>query len=138
MNAPRTARPAIPITALAVCALLVPLAARAAPATVLNRTIVATIPARDVPAFKAAVTQVLEQSADQAGTEWVSSPRTGGRGPVRVTLTPQQTTKTASTGTCRLLGAVVRGEERSERWRFWFCHGRDGRWTSSGAGASPR
>ncbi|MDR0227413.1 MAG: hypothetical protein LBI66_13440 [Burkholderiaceae bacterium] len=120
------------IATFAATTCLAPLSAQAAPVSFLNQTIVARIPARDLPAFRAAVGQALNDSADGASTQWTSSPGRGHQ-PVQVTLMPQQTTQTDKAGRCRLLAAQVRQLSVSEDWRFWFCQQPGGQWMASGS-----
>ncbi|ROR16987.1 hypothetical protein EC845_4025 [Comamonas sp. BIGb0124] len=121
-----------PAAALVSAMVLFPVAATAAPLSFINNTIASRIPAKDLPAFKAAVAQALNETPDRASSEWTSSPGRG-RQPVKVVFKPQQTAQTQSAGTCRLLAAEVSQLSTSENWRFWFCKQPNGSWKSSGS-----
>lgn len=104
-------------------------ALQAAPLTFLNRTITANIHAKDLPNFRSAVGEVLNQGADQATTTWQSQHGNPGR-PITVALTPRQTVQAQATR-CRLLDAQVQQGQASERWQYWFCQQPDGGWKAS-------
>ncbi|CAB5703992.1 Surface antigen [Delftia tsuruhatensis] len=123
---------ALTTASLAALACLVSPAAGAAPVTFLNSTIVARIPAKDLPDAKATVARVLNEAADGSVTEWSSRPGRAGQR-VQMALKPEQTVQTQSAGNCRLLSAQVRQLSTSENWRFWFCRQSDGSWKASGS-----
>ncbi len=120
------------IATLAAAVSLAPLSAAAAPLSFLNNTIAARIPAKDLPDFKSAVAQVLNETADGAVSEWTSRPGRN-RQPVQIMFRPQQTVQTKSAGACRLLAAEVRQRSVSENWRGWLCKQTDGSWKASGS-----
>ncbi len=111
---------------------LTPMAADAASLSFLNNTIAARIPAKDLPAFRSAVAQVLNETPDRSNAEWNSSPSRNSQR-VRVLFKPEQTVQTKSAGTCRLLAAEVSQRSTLENWRFWFCQQPNGSWKTSGS-----
>lgn len=112
---------------------LLSMPAVAAPVAFLNGTIVTRIPAKDLPSFKAAIGDVLNNGADRATTQWTSSSRSQSRPPVQVAFTPLQSVQTQAASSCRLLDARVSQHKRSENWQFWFCKQTDGSWKASGS-----
>ncbi|BEP57105.1 MULTISPECIES: hypothetical protein [unclassified Variovorax] len=111
----------------------VPTTAWAASLTFLNGAIVTRIPSKDLPAFRTAVGDVLNKSADGTTTQWSSTYHSPRRTPVRVEITPIQSAQTQTARTCRLLDARVSQLKSSEKWQFWFCKQDDGSWKSSGS-----
>ena len=109
------------------------LGALAAPPSLsfLNDTVAIHIPAKDLPAFKAAVASTLNTSPAGSAVEWSSSARRG-RQPVKVLLKPGQAVQTQAAGTCRPLAADVSRRGAAEQWSFWFCQQADGSWKISG------
>lgn len=116
---------------LTVAVFLAPLNAWATP-YFLNKTIAVGIPAKDAPAFKAAVAHALDQTPDGSVFDWTSSPGRNHQ-PVKFAFTPQQTIQTKSAGTCRLLAATVSQRSAVENWRFWFCKQPNGSWKAGSA-----
>lgn len=111
---------------------VIPAVASAGQATFLNGTIVANIPAKDLPAFKAKVGDVLNNTADNTPSTWTSSQTSVNR-QVSVEFKPLATVETKSAQTCRLLAAQVTRQKASEHWQFWFCKQTDGTWKASSA-----
>ncbi len=111
-----------------------PVSVSAASPLFLNGTITARLPAKDLPAFRKAVREVLDGAADQSTTQW-SSVHGAPHRPLRVALTPLQTVQTGTAGTCRLLSADVSQLQATEKWQFWFCKQGDGQWKASGSQA---
>ena len=96
----------------------------------LNGTIASHIPAKDLPAFKEKIGEVLNQSADNAESTWQSTPSR--KDPeITITFKPLSTTQTKSAQTCRLLAANISQRTTSEAWQFWFCKQEDGAWKAS-------
>jgi hypothetical protein len=98
----------------------------------LNGTIASHIPSKDLPAFKAAVADVLNKSSDNTESTWTSTARTQNR-TVNVTFKPVSTVQTNSVTTCRLLTAQVSLQDKHEPWQFWFCKQANGDWKASTA-----
>lgn len=115
--------------------LAAPISVSAASLSFLNHTIVSRIAAKDLPAFRSMIGEVLNNSADGNTTEWTSMAGTNRKAPVKVAVTPVQTTQTQSANTCRLLSAHVSQHQVAEQWQFWFCKQSDGSWKSSGSSA---
>lgn len=96
----------------------------------MNHTIISSIPKKDRPDFRAAVTQVLESQPDGAATTWTGSKPPHGL-PVSVKMTVQRTTETQKANKCRLVDALVSQGNSSEDWKFWFCKQDSGQWKAS-------
>lgn len=120
--------------ALASALSALPATALAASAAFLNHTIAVRIPAKDLPAFRTTIGNVLNSAADGSTTQWASSQGPRHQPPVEVALTPVQTTQTRTSGACRLLDAKVSQRSLSEQWQFWFCKQGDGSWKASSGG----
>lgn len=110
----------------------IPITGMAAPPSFLNHTILARIPAADIPALRSRIGDVLNHGADGASAEWASTPRPS-RPPVQMVLTPLQSVQTQSANGCRLLDARVTQARAQEQWQFWFCKQKDGSWKASGS-----
>lgn len=123
-------RTLIPTALLASAIAFTPLVATAATLSFLNDTIAMRVPAKDLPAFKTKVAQVLNETPDRSTSDWTSSPSRN-KHPVKIVFKPEQTTQTKSAGTCRLLAAEVSQLSNAENWRFWFCKQADGSWKAS-------
>lgn len=123
-----------PLSALVLATVLGGLACAvsAAPLTFLNQTITASVPAKDVPALRKAVGDVLNHAADKSTTQWTSSHGPRSR-QVQMALTPLQTSQTQKADTCRLLNVEASRPtgKRKEEWQFWFCKQADGTWKAS-------
>lgn len=118
------------LVATSVVAVSIP--ASAAELSFLNGTIVSHIPSKDLPSFRSAVTDVLNQTADNTESTWTSTTKTESR-TIHVTLKPVNTVETPSAQTCRLLTANVRLQDKHEPWQFWFCKQKNGAWKASTA-----
>jgi hypothetical protein len=108
--------------------------ASAAPLSFLNDTLTARFPAKDLPAFRSTVAEVLRSSPDNELTQWEGRHGAPQRH-FKVALTPLQTTHTQKAGTCRLLDLQVSQGRSVEPWKFWFCQQADGSWKASGTTA---
>jgi hypothetical protein len=104
----------------------------AAELSFLNGTIASHIPSKDLPSFRSAVTDVLNQTADNSESTWTSTAKTESR-TIHVTFKPVSTVETPSAQTCRLLTANVRLQDKHEPWQFWFCKQNNGAWKASTA-----
>ena len=102
----------------------------AAPPIYLNHSIIVNIPKADLPSFRAAVNQALNDSADGQTTHWTSSAQRG-HAPVSVALTPSQTTQTQKADRCRMLQGRFTQSGGKEDWSFWFCRQPEGNWKAS-------
>lgn len=111
----------------------VPAVSGAVTLSFLKDTIAARVPAKDVPAFRAAIGDVLRSAADGEQVSWSSTQRSRRRAPVEMVFTPLQTTQTETENTCRLLHARVTQRDVSEQWQFWFCQQDDGVWKAVGS-----
>lgn len=107
-------------------------AASAASLSFLNQTITASVPAKDVPALRKAVGDVLNNAADKSTTQWTSSQGPRNR-QVQMALTPLQTSQTQKADTCRLLNVEASRPhgKLKEEWQFWFCKQPNGTWKAS-------
>lgn len=111
--------------------MLLPMAAHAMPFVQLNESVIRHIPAKDVPAFKTFVGDVLNNGTANTAHNWQSQPR-GRQMPVAVAITPGPAVTTRAAGTCRLLSARVSQRSRQESWNVWFCQQAHGGWKISG------
>lgn len=104
--------------------------AQAASMAFMNHTILASMPKSELPAFRAAVAQVLDSQPDGASSTWTGSPPHYGQ-PVAVDMTVKRSVETQKANQCRLLDARVRQGSRAEDWSFWFCKQPSGQWKAS-------
>ncbi|MCD0502643.1 hypothetical protein [Bordetella petrii] len=96
----------------------------------MNHSILSSIPKQDLPGFRTAVADVLNNQPDGASTTWTGSqPRRGG--PIKADLTVKRSVDTQKASKCRLLDARISQDAESENWAFWFCQQPSGEWKAS-------
>lgn len=95
----------------------------------LNNALITQISKADKPAFRQAVADALNNTADGQSVNWSSTPKRKAA-PITAKITPLQTSTTGDR-TCRLLEGDFARTSTTETWKFWFCKQPDGTWKAS-------